>query len=60
MATSLRRALILDQLYWPSQCSRQQMEKLPYLGSDLFANKFDDPILQEAKLRKTDGKINLR
>ena len=58
MATSLRRSLILDQLYWPSQCSfREQMEKLPLLGSDLFANKFDDTtcMLQEAKLLKTDG-----
>ena len=27
MATSLRRSLFLDQLYWPSQYSREQMEK---------------------------------
>lgn len=60
ITTSLRRSLVLDQLYWPSQGSRERMEELSLSGNDLFDNKFDETMLLEAKRLKADEKIDLR
>ena len=55
----LRRSLVLDNLYWPSHGSRERVEDLPLIGSDLFDNKFDEVMLKEANRLKTDERIDL-
>ena len=59
ITSSLRRSLVLDNLYWPSQGSRERIEDLPLIGSDLFDNKFDEVMLKEAKRLKTDERIDI-
>ena len=34
-ATSLRRSLVLDNLFWPSKSARERMEDLPLTGTSL-------------------------
>ena len=60
LSAALRRGLVLDNLFWPSHGSRERMEELPLMGSDLFGGKFDEVMLQEAKRLKTDERIDLR
>ena len=59
ITSSLRRSLVLDNLYWFSQGSRERVEDLPLIGSDLFDNKFDEVMLKEAQRLKTDERIDL-
>ena len=60
ITTSIRRSMILDNMFWPSQGARERMESLPLTGNDLFNNKFDESLLKEAKRIKTEERINLR
>ena len=65
MATSLRSSLILDQLYWPSQCSREQItfsSGVISLQTNLMILCFKRPSLLRLTRRSTcaDPRINLK
>ena len=54
----LRRSLVLNNLFLPSVGTKDRLLGLPLGGSDLFDNRFGEVMLQEAKLLKTEDKLD--
>ena len=60
LATSSRRANVLDALFLPSVGARKRLDALPLTGPDLFAGQFQESMEAEAKRIKAADKINLK
>ena len=48
-ATQVRRDNVLDTFDWPTQEARSRLERLPMVGSDLFAGEFLPKLAEEVK-----------
>ena len=48
-ATQVRRDNVLDTFDWPTQEARSRLERLPMVGSDLFAGEFLTKLAEEVK-----------
>lgn len=60
MATSSRRAIVLDALFLSSVGTRKRFDALLFTGPDLFAGQFQESMEAEAKCIKAADKINVK
>ena len=60
LATTSRRANVLDALFLPSAGARKRLDDLPLTGVDLFSGQFQTSMEAEAKRLKATDKINLK